>query len=40
AKIVVADLPPIVGAALNGLERLGASEAAKVRLRSQYERRP
>ncbi|WP_308164513.1 N-acetylglucosamine kinase [Nonomuraea sediminis] len=37
AKLVVADLPPVVGAALNGLEHLAASEEAKSRLRSHYE---
>ncbi|MFI6601018.1 N-acetylglucosamine kinase [Nonomuraea sp. NPDC050536] len=40
AKLVVADLPPVVGAALNGLEHLGASEEAKARLRSHYEHQP
>ncbi|MFB4273850.1 MULTISPECIES: N-acetylglucosamine kinase [unclassified Nonomuraea] len=40
AKIVVADLPPVMGAALLGLERLGASEAAKARLRGHYEPPP
>jgi N-acetylglucosamine kinase-like BadF-type ATPase len=38
AKLVVADIPPVVGAALNGLDHLGASDAAKARLRSLYER--
>ncbi|MET7329602.1 BadF/BadG/BcrA/BcrD ATPase family protein [Nonomuraea sp. NPDC005650] len=37
AKPVLADLPPIVGAALLGLEHLGAAEAAKTRLRARYE---
>nr|WP_055502475.1 BadF/BadG/BcrA/BcrD ATPase family protein [Nonomuraea pusilla] len=36
AEPVVAEVPPIVGAALNGLERLGAPDAAKARLRSRY----
>lgn len=36
AKTVVADVPPIVGAALNGLDRVGASEEAKLRLRSRF----
>ncbi|WP_328808187.1 N-acetylglucosamine kinase [Nonomuraea antri] len=36
AETVVADVPPIVGAALNGLEHLGAGEAAKARLRARY----
>ncbi|MGW5687038.1 N-acetylglucosamine kinase [Nonomuraea sp. NPDC003754] len=36
AKLVVSDLPPIVGAALNGLDLLGAGEAAKARLRGHY----
>ncbi|MER6952169.1 BadF/BadG/BcrA/BcrD ATPase family protein [Nonomuraea sp. NPDC000554] len=38
AKLIVADVPPIMGAALNGLERLGATEAAMARLRARYER--
>ncbi|MEU0572008.1 BadF/BadG/BcrA/BcrD ATPase family protein [Nonomuraea sp. NPDC005983] len=38
AKLIVADVPPIIGAALNGLEHLGATEAAKARLRARYER--
>ncbi|MBT2227493.1 BadF/BadG/BcrA/BcrD ATPase family protein [Nonomuraea sp. NEAU-A123] len=38
AKILVADVPPIVGAALNGLEHLGATDLAKTRLRARYER--
>ncbi|NUW32055.1 ATPase [Nonomuraea sp. SMC257] len=37
AKVVVCGVPPIVGAALNGLERLGAPEAAKARLRARWE---
>lgn len=37
AEIVVADVPPIVGAALSGLDRLGATEAAGSRLRARYE---
>ncbi|MFG3438755.1 N-acetylglucosamine kinase [Nonomuraea sp. NPDC047897] len=36
AGIVVADVPPIVGAALNGLDRLGATDAARSRLRARY----
>ncbi|GAA2371736.1 N-acetylglucosamine kinase [Nonomuraea africana] len=36
AKLVVADLPPIVGAALSGLDRMGAGEAAKARLRGGF----
>ncbi|TYB70940.1 ATPase [Nonomuraea sp. PA05] len=36
ARLVVADLPPIAGAALLGLEHLGAGEAALARLRSRY----
>ncbi|MEV4178542.1 BadF/BadG/BcrA/BcrD ATPase family protein [Nonomuraea sp. NPDC049709] len=40
AKVVVAELPPVMGAALLGLERLGASEAAKARLRGHYEPPP
>ncbi|WP_327090715.1 ATPase [Nonomuraea sp. NBC_01738] len=36
AKTVVAELPPIVGAALSGLDRLGASEEAKLRLRGRF----
>lgn len=38
AKLLVADVPPIVGAALNGLEHLGATDLAKTRLRARYER--
>ncbi|WP_113703204.1 N-acetylglucosamine kinase [Nonomuraea lactucae] len=34
AELIVADTPPIVGAALLGLEQLGASEAAMSRLHS------
>ncbi|MGN9844124.1 N-acetylglucosamine kinase [Nonomuraea sp. H19] len=37
AKLVVADVPPILGAALLGLEHLGATETAKSRLRAHYE---
>ncbi|MEV0349726.1 BadF/BadG/BcrA/BcrD ATPase family protein [Nonomuraea sp. NPDC050680] len=37
AKLVVADVPPIVGAALDGLEHLGATDLAKTRLRARYE---
>ncbi|MEV0237278.1 BadF/BadG/BcrA/BcrD ATPase family protein [Nonomuraea sp. NPDC050786] len=36
AKLVLADVPPIVGAALLGLEHLGVTEAAKTRLRARY----
>ncbi|MFD1930374.1 N-acetylglucosamine kinase [Nonomuraea mangrovi] len=36
AKPVVADVPPIVGAALSGLDRIGASEEAKTRLRAHF----
>ncbi|MEU7002933.1 BadF/BadG/BcrA/BcrD ATPase family protein [Nonomuraea sp. NPDC046570] len=36
AKQVVAEVPPIVGAALNGLDRIGASEEAKIRLRGHF----
>ncbi|MEV4112581.1 BadF/BadG/BcrA/BcrD ATPase family protein [Nonomuraea sp. NPDC049695] len=36
AKLVLADVPPIVGAALLGLEHLGAAETAKTRLRARY----
>ncbi|MET7466765.1 BadF/BadG/BcrA/BcrD ATPase family protein [Nonomuraea sp. NPDC005501] len=39
AKAVVSGVPPIVGAALNGLERLGAPQAAQSRLRAHYEPR-
>lgn len=38
AKPVVADVPPIVGAALSGLDRVGAAEPAKDRLRAYYTR--
>ncbi|MFI9839685.1 N-acetylglucosamine kinase [Nonomuraea sp. NPDC051941] len=37
AKPVLADVPPIVGAGLLGLEHLGAAESAKARLRARYE---
>ena len=37
AKPVVVDVPPIAGAALLGLEHLGAPEAARTRLRARYE---
>ncbi|WP_170247403.1 N-acetylglucosamine kinase, partial [Nonomuraea zeae] len=37
AKPVVADVPPVLGAALLGLERLGASDAATARLRAHYD---
>ncbi|MEQ4722609.1 hypothetical protein [Nonomuraea sp. B19D2] len=36
AKLVLADVPPVVGAALLGLEHLGAAEAARTRLRAHY----
>ncbi|GIH76857.1 N-acetylglucosamine kinase [Planobispora longispora] len=36
AKLVVADVPPIVGAALLGLDALDASEEAKARLRARF----
>ena len=36
AKLVVADLPPIAGAALGGLDRMGAGDRAKARLRSHF----
>ncbi|ACZ88569.1 N-acetylglucosamine kinase [Streptosporangium roseum] len=36
AKLIVADVPPIVGAALLGLDALGAAEEAKTRLRAHY----
>ncbi|MBG0833079.1 ATPase [Planomonospora sp. ID67723] len=36
AKLVVADVPPIVGAALLGLDALGAGEEAKARLRARF----
>ncbi|GAA0911756.1 BadF/BadG/BcrA/BcrD ATPase family protein [Nonomuraea longicatena] len=36
AKPVVAEQPPIVGAALSALDRIGASEEAKTRLRAQF----
>lgn len=38
AGLVVADVPPIMGAALLGLDRLGAAESAGARLRAHYER--
>ncbi|MEV0587265.1 BadF/BadG/BcrA/BcrD ATPase family protein [Nonomuraea sp. NPDC050310] len=37
AKPVVADLPPLAGAALLGLEHLGAGETAKARLRAHFQ---
>ncbi|GAA3589260.1 BadF/BadG/BcrA/BcrD ATPase family protein [Nonomuraea rosea] len=37
AKPVVADVPPVLGAALLGLERLGATDAAMARLRAHYD---
>ncbi|NUP68206.1 MAG: ATPase [Nonomuraea sp.] len=37
AKLLVAGLPPVAGAALLGLEHLGAAEAALARLRAHYE---
>ncbi|MFD9949078.1 N-acetylglucosamine kinase [Nonomuraea sp. NPDC059023] len=36
AKLLVADVPPIAGAALSGLDLLGATEEAKALLRAQY----
>ncbi|GAA4220189.1 BadF/BadG/BcrA/BcrD ATPase family protein [Streptosporangium album] len=36
AKLVVADVPPLVGAALLGLDSLGATEEAKARLRAHF----
>ncbi|MEV7009110.1 BadF/BadG/BcrA/BcrD ATPase family protein [Streptosporangium sp. NPDC051022] len=36
AKLIVADVPPIVGAALLGLDALGATEEAKARLRAHF----
>ncbi|MFI6503659.1 N-acetylglucosamine kinase [Nonomuraea typhae] len=36
AKVIVADVPPIAGAALSGLDMLGATEEAKARLRAHY----
>ncbi|MFI7106531.1 N-acetylglucosamine kinase [Nonomuraea sp. NPDC050227] len=36
AELVVADLPPVAGAALLGLEHLGAPESALARLRSHF----
>ncbi|MFC7586673.1 hypothetical protein ACFQYP_25245 [Nonomuraea antimicrobica] len=36
AKLVVAELPPVMGAALLGLERLGAADPATARLRAHY----
>ncbi|WP_283136788.1 N-acetylglucosamine kinase [Rhizohabitans arisaemae] len=36
AKLVVADLPPVVGAALLGLDRLDAPQSAKDRLRAGF----
>ncbi|MER5325344.1 N-acetylglucosamine kinase [Streptosporangium roseum] len=36
AKLIVADVPPIVGAALLGLDALGAAEEAKTRLRAHF----
>ncbi|MFG1707335.1 N-acetylglucosamine kinase [Nonomuraea sp. M3C6] len=38
AKLVVADVPPVMGAALLGLEHLGATETAESRLRAHYDR--
>ncbi|MFI6922573.1 N-acetylglucosamine kinase [Nonomuraea spiralis] len=37
AKLVVPDLPPVAGAALLGLDHLGAPEAALARLRARFE---
>lgn len=36
AKLIVADVPPIMGAALLGLDALGATEEAKARLRAHF----
>lgn len=36
AKLIVADAPPILGSALNGLDRMGASQEARDRLRAFY----
>ncbi|MFB9962951.1 N-acetylglucosamine kinase [Sinosporangium siamense] len=36
AKLVVTDVPPIVGAALLGLDAIGATEEAKARLRARF----
>jgi N-acetylglucosamine kinase-like BadF-type ATPase len=36
AKLIVADAPPIMGAALLGLDALGATEEAKARLRAYF----
>ncbi|MGV9775182.1 N-acetylglucosamine kinase [Streptosporangium sp. NPDC003464] len=36
AKLIVVDVPPIVGAALLGLDALGATEEAKTRLRAHF----
>lgn len=37
AKLVVADVPPVMGAALLALDHLSAPEPAKARLRAHYE---
>ncbi|MFI6101920.1 N-acetylglucosamine kinase [Lentzea sp. NPDC051213] len=37
AQVRVVDLPPVVGAALLGLDTIGASPGAELRLRSAYE---
>ncbi|MEU6717244.1 BadF/BadG/BcrA/BcrD ATPase family protein [Nonomuraea sp. NPDC046802] len=37
AKLVVCGVPPVLGAALLGLERLRAPESAKARLRAHYD---
>ncbi|WP_194244404.1 hypothetical protein [Nonomuraea phyllanthi] len=37
AELVPAGVPPIAGTALLGLERLGAAESARARLRAHYE---
>ncbi|TWP51125.1 ATPase [Lentzea tibetensis] len=39
AQVRVVDLPPVVGAALLGLDTIGASPAAELRLRSAYDER-
>ena len=39
ATLVVTDVPPVAGAALLGLDRLGATDAAKARLRAHFAAR-
>lgn len=36
AKLIVADVAPIMGAALLGLDALGATEGARARLRAHF----